>query len=92
MESNKSKGGRRGNNRRKSGGNKENKREIERMKKSKSEESVLWSHYSASDNDSRMDVAEEEASLDLENFDNGESRCFILLSSFPFLLRVKSAF
>ncbi|XP_070149008.1 uncharacterized protein [Polyergus mexicanus] len=70
MESNKSKGGRRGNNRRKSGGNKENKREMERMK-SRSEESVLWSNYPVSDDESRMDIAEEETSLDLENFRNG---------------------
>ncbi|XP_029677092.1 uncharacterized protein LOC115243926 [Formica exsecta] len=71
MESNKSKGGRRGNNRRKSGGNKENKREIESMKNSRSEESVLWSHYPVSDDESRVDIAEEETSLELENFGNG---------------------
>ncbi|KAL6424621.1 hypothetical protein ACFW04_009959 [Cataglyphis niger] len=71
MESNKSKGGRRGNNRRRNGGNKENKREIERMKKSRSEESIQWSHYPVSDDESRVDIAEEETPLDLENFDNG---------------------
>ncbi|XP_025266610.1 uncharacterized protein LOC105255686 [Camponotus floridanus] len=72
MESNKSKGSRRGNNRRRSGANKENKmRETERMKKSRSEESILWSYPVFSDNESKTDIAEQETSVDLENFDNG---------------------
>lgn len=84
MESNKSKGSRRGNNRRRSGANKENKmRETERMKKSRSEESILWSTYPVfSDNESKTDIAEqEETSVDLENFDNGELSS-LFLSSF----------
>lgn len=86
MESNKSKGNRRGNNRRRNGGNKENKmREIERIKISRSEESILWNYPVSSDNESKTDIAEQEMSVDLENFDNGELlKCFIL--SFFFLL------
>lgn len=82
MESNKSKGNRRGNNRRRGGGNKENKmREMERMmKKSRSEESILWNYPVSSDNESKTDVAEQETSLDLENFDNGKFPFLLLLS------------
>lgn len=95
MESNKSKG-RRGNNRRKSGYNKENKRENERMKKSRSEESIQWPpHHPSPDNDNeneiRMEIVEEqETSLDLENFDNdgGEIR-LSLFSSFFSIARDK---
>jgi len=87
MESNKSKGSRRGNNRRRSGVNKENKiREAERMKKSRSEESILWSNYPVfSDSESKTDIGEQETSLDLENFNNGElSKRFVF--SLPFFL------
>ncbi|XP_072763527.1 uncharacterized protein [Anoplolepis gracilipes] len=75
MENNKPRGSRRGNNRRKNGGgNKENKREIERMKKSRSEESVLWSHHLVpDDNESKIDITEQQTSLDLENFEEDEN-------------------
>lgn len=84
MENSKSKGSRRGNNRRRSGVNKENKmREIEKIKKSRSEESIMWNYPVSSDNESKMDIVEQEAPVDLENFDNGElSKRFVC--SFPF--------
>lgn len=75
MESNKSKENRKGNNRRR-GGRKEEK--LRRIKHLKSEETVsLWPPLPIAD---VFNTAEQETSLDLENFDKGKSR--MLCSSF----------
>ncbi|XP_011707592.1 PREDICTED: probable RNA-binding protein 46 [Wasmannia auropunctata] len=68
MESNKSKEGRKGSNRRR-GGRKEEKRELRRSKSSKSEENASsWTFSSVAE--SNVDIMELETSLDMENFDD----------------------
>lgn len=83
MESTKLREGRKGNNRRR-GGRKEEKRELRRMKNAKSEEVASWPQFPVTEDiENTVDILEPEASLDLENFDNGKSR---MLCSFIRLL------
>lgn len=81
MEGNKSRESRKGNNRRR-GGRKEEKRELRRLKNSKSEETSPWPQFSV-DIQNAINIVEQETSLDLENFDNGKSR---MLCSSSFLI------
>lgn len=79
MEGNKLRESRKGNSRRR-GGRKEEKRELRRLKNSKSEETASWPQFSVVDIQNAISIVEQETSLDLENFDNGKSR--MLYSSF----------
>lgn len=73
MESTKLREGRKGNNRRR-GGRKEEKRELRRTKNAKNEEVTCWPRFPvAEDIENTVDILEREASLDLENSDNGKS-------------------
>lgn len=70
MENNKSKENHKGNNRRRS--KKEEKREIEKMKSLKNEESILWQYYSVAGAENTTNIVQQETSSNLNVFDNGE--------------------